>query len=133
MQVAGDNSVLVHKSDDNVTIKNQMSDGAFGLTQKDHAKCLCSREKYYRELYRHLIKFHKLTVSSIEVIRQAIQNNENPFEKTLFQLNDIVIDQINHLQCPFSIHNDALKITHKSPKRYCRTVKPQLAYSLLLQ
>ncbi|CAF0878930.1 unnamed protein product [Rotaria sp. Silwood1] len=105
-------------------------DGAFGLTQKSHGMYLCSREKYHQQLYRHLIKYHQLTLSSAEIIGHAIQNNENPFKKRLFQLNDIVIDQLNHLQCPFSIHNDALLITDKSCEHNCRTVKPLVAHAL---
>ena len=51
---------------------------------------LCSKEKYHQNLYRHLIKFHKLKPSIIRIIRQAITNNDDPFKKNLFQSNEIV-------------------------------------------
>ena len=81
-------------------------------------------------LFNHLIQFHKLKLSSVEIICQAIQNNENPIEKNLFQLNDIVIDQRNHFECPFSINNKFSLIKKNSSVRPCRTMKPQFLFKL---
>jgi len=90
---------------------------------------LCPR-RHYRELYRHLIQFHKLTFSSAEKICQSIINNKDPLKEYLFSTNDIVIDQINQFQCPFSKYNDeSTRIDHSS-ERQCRTIKPQLGPKL---
>jgi hypothetical protein len=91
---------------------------------------LCPRIKHRRDLYRHLIKFHKLTIPTIEKICQSIQNKKDPLKENLFQSNDIVIDEINHFQCPFSIYNDQITNIDNSSERPCRTVKPQLGYTL---
>jgi hypothetical protein len=91
---------------------------------------LCPRRKY-RKLYRHLIQFHKLTFLSAEKICQAIINKKNPLKENLFNTNDIIIDQINQFQCPFSIYNDeSTRIDDDSSERQCRTIKPQLAPTL---
>ena len=91
---------------------------------------LCSNNRFQRRLYLHLIQFHKLTKSSAEIICQAIQNNEDPLRRKLFQINDIVIDRNIHFQCPFSIHNHQSSIIDKSSEHYCRSRKPQLANAL---
>ena len=91
---------------------------------------LCSKEKYHQNLYRHLIKFHKLKPSIIRIIRQAITNNDDPFKKNLFQSNEIVIDTTRHFQCPFSIYNNESSNMNRSFERHCRTIKPQFAHSL---
>jgi hypothetical protein len=90
---------------------------------------LCPRKRK-RVLYRHLIQFHKLTKSSVKKICRAIQNKENPSRTNLFQSTDIVLDQINQYQCPFSIYNDKSIPINNSSSRPCRTKKPQLKHIL---
>jgi hypothetical protein len=87
---------------------------------------ICPRRRQ-KDLYRHLIRYHKLTISSVEKICQAIKNKEDPFRKNLFQITDHVIDQINQIYCPFSIYNTQLD---NPIERNCRLTKPQLPYVL---
>lgn len=90
---------------------------------------LCPHKKY-RKLYRHFVQFHKLTNSSIVKIFQAINNKQDPLKTILFQPNDIIIDQINQYQCPFSIYNDKIPGIDNTSERSCRSVKPKLLYTL---
>jgi hypothetical protein len=106
------------------------SDGAYGLTVEHHGMYICPREQSYQALSRHLMQFHKLTLSSAKIICQAIQNHQDPFETILFQSTDNVIDQINQYLCPFSIHNQFSVIKPNSSKRCCRYSKLQYAYTL---
>jgi len=99
-------------------------DGAYGLTEDSHGMFLCQRKKH-KKIRPHLIKFHKLTISSADKICRAIQNKKDPRKVTLFQSNDIVIDQINQFQCPLSKYNHQSTINDPSEHR-CRTVKPQI-------
>jgi hypothetical protein len=91
---------------------------------------LCSQVKSYQELYRHLVKFHKLTLPSIQIICQAIQNDQDPSKEILFQSNDNVIDKINQIECPFSVYNNNSLIQPNSSQRFCRRLKPQLGVAL---
>lgn len=91
---------------------------------------LCERKKHRQDLYRHLLKCHRLTRSSTEMICQAIRNRENPLGTILFKPNDVVLDQINHFLCPFSIHNHESSVIDKKSERPCRSAKPQFAHSL---
>jgi hypothetical protein len=90
---------------------------------------LCPRRKK-RELHSHLVQFHKLTSSSIEKICRAIKNNEDPSREILFESTDTVIDQINHYQCPYSIYNHESTRIYNSSIRSCRSMKPQIGYTL---
>lgn len=105
-------------------------DGAFGLTQEDHGMYLCSYERYYHSLYRHLIKAHALTTSSARKICHAMYNDEDPCEKILFDPDDIVIDRLYHFQCPFSVYNCESSIVDKSSEYSCRRKKLQAMHSL---
>lgn len=104
-------------------------DGAYGLTENDHGMYLCPH-KYYQDLYRHFVQFHKLTLSSIDKICQSINNKEDSSKNILFQIDDIVIDQINQYRCPFSIYNEKITNIDNTTERSCRTLKPQLLYTL---
>lgn len=90
---------------------------------------ICPRRRH-KELYRHLIRFHKLTISNVERICRAVKNKEDPFRRTLFQSNEIVVDQVNQLYCPFSIHNPHSPNIANYNERSCRCAKPQLPYIL---
>lgn len=90
---------------------------------------ICPRRRH-KELYRHIIRFHKLTPFNVERICRAVKNKDDPSQRTLFESNEIVVDQINQLFCPFSIYNpDASKFDNYN-ERSCRRVKPQLPYIL---
>jgi hypothetical protein len=104
-------------------------DGAYGLTEESHGMYICSRKRH-KELHRHLVRFHKLSSSSVAKICQAIQTKEDPFRINLFESTDIVTDQINHFLCPFSIYNDQTREIHNSSERSCRCAKRQLPYIL---
>lgn len=104
-------------------------DGAYGLTEKTHGMYICPRKRH-KELYRHIIRFHKLTVSSAEKICRAILNDESPINRNLFQSDEIVVDQINHIFCPFSIYNPHPSKILQSNERSCRCTKPQSPHVL---
>ncbi|CAF1422944.1 unnamed protein product [Adineta steineri] len=105
-------------------------DGSFGLTENFHGMYLCSHGRYYQDFFRHLLKFHQLTLSATTRICHAIQNDEDSITKILFQPNDIVIDRTTRFRCPFSIYNSTSSIKPTSNERHCRRDKPQLAYTL---
>ena len=107
-------------------------DGAFGLSQELHGMYLCERKKFRPNLFRHLLKCHKLTRSAADTICQAISKRENPLGTILFKPNDIVLDQVNHFLCPFSVHNNNkdTSLIEKKAERACRSSKPQFAHSL---
>ena len=86
---------------------------------------ICPRRRH-KELYRHLIRFHRLTISCAEKICRAIQNKDPPNGTTLFQSDEIIVDQINHFFCPFSIHNPHTPSMINTSERSCRCTKPQL-------
>ncbi len=81
-------------------------------------------------MHRHLVRFHKFSSSAISKICQAIKTKEDPFRTALFNSTDIVLDQVNQILCPFSIHNDHSMDIQNSTERACRCAKPQLPYIL---
>ncbi len=104
-------------------------DGAFGLKEDAHGMYLCARRRY-RELPRHFIQFHKLTLSNVKKICQALENDKDPSKEILFQSNELVIDQTNQFQCPFSKYNNQSPKMENSIVRPCRTIKPKLPHTL---
>lgn len=103
--------------------------GAFGLREDVHGIHLCARRKY-AYLYGHLIHYHKLKPTCVELICRSIRLGKNPSNDILFQQNDIVIDKHNNYLCPFSIYNPKKNTIFKTTKYSCRRVQPTVLYSL---
>ena len=105
-------------------------DGAFGLTKDSHGMYLCMQGKCYQNIFDYLFKFHRLTLSTVEKLRLAITNNEDPSKTKLFQPNESVIDRISYTFCPFSENNPSPVKRIKSSINRCRSRKPHARYKL---